>query len=63
LARLCRQPASFFRSYTGKWIAAKDCQILASADNHGELMAQLQGVDRGGVILDRVERLGKVIYR
>jgi hypothetical protein len=63
LAWLCRQPGSFFRPYAGKWIAAKDCQILAAADDHRQLMAQLQGVDQGGVIIHRVERPGKVIYR
>ena len=63
LAWLCRQPGSFFRPYAGKWIAAQDCQILADADNHRELMAQLQGLDLGSVIIHRVERPGKVIYR
>jgi hypothetical protein len=41
LEYLCRQPGSFFLPYAGKWIAAKDCQILAAAANHRELMAQL----------------------
>jgi hypothetical protein len=60
---LCRQPGSFFRPYAGKWIAAADCRILAVADNHRALMAQLKGVDLRGVIIHRVERPGKVIYR
>ena len=59
---LCRQPGSFFLPYAGKWIAAKDCQILAFADNHRELMTQLKGVDLRGAIIHRVERPGKVIY-
>ena len=60
---LCRQPSSFFLPYAGKWIAAKDCQILATAANHRELMGQLAGVDLRSVIVHRVERPGKVIYR
>ena len=60
---LCHQPGSFFRPYAGKWIAAKDCRILASADNHRELMAQLSGVDLRATIIHRIERPGKVIYR
>jgi hypothetical protein len=60
---LCRQPGSFFRPYAGKWIAAKDCQVIASADNHRELMARLKGVDLRSAIVHRVERPGKVIYR
>ena len=60
---LFRQPGSFFLPYAGKWIAAKDCQIVASAANHRELMAQLEGVDLRSVIVHRVERPGRVIYR
>jgi hypothetical protein len=60
---LSRQPGSFFPPYAGKWIAVRDCQILASADNHRDLMAQLKGVDQRGVIIHRVERPGKVICR
>jgi hypothetical protein len=59
---LCRQPGSFFLPYAGKWIAAKDCQIVAAAANHRELMAQLKGVDLRNVIVHRVERPGRVIY-
>jgi hypothetical protein len=60
---LCRQPSSFFQPYAGKWIAARDCRILATADNHRELMDQLQGVDLRSAIIHRVQRPGKVIYR
>jgi hypothetical protein len=60
---LCRQPGSFFRPYAGKWIAAQDCQIIALADDHRALMAELKGVDLRRVIIHRVERPGKVIYR
>jgi hypothetical protein len=57
------QPASFFRPYAGKWIAVQDCQVLASADNHRDLMGQLQGLDPRRILIHRVERFGKVIYR
>ena len=60
---LCRQPGSFFLPYAGKWIAVKDCQIIAAADNHRQLMANLQGVDLCSAIIHRVERPGRVIYR
>ncbi len=60
---LCRQSGSFFLPYAGKWIAVKDCEILAVAANHRELMAQLEGVDLCSTIIHRVERPGKVIYR
>lgn len=60
---LCRQPGSFFRPYAGKWIAARDCLILAVADNDRELMAQLKGVNLRRVIIHRAERPGRVIYR
>ncbi len=60
---LCRQPSSFFRPYAGKWIAARDCRIIATADDHRQLMAQLQGDDLRATIIHRVERPGQVIYR
>ncbi len=60
---LCRQPGSFFRPYAGKWIAARDCQIVAVADDHRQLMAMLKGTDQRATIVHRVERPGVVIYR
>jgi hypothetical protein len=60
---LCNQPGSFFRPYAGKWIAARDCQIVATADNHRALMAHLKSVDLRSVIIHRVERPGVVIYK
>ena len=56
---LCRQPGSFFRPYAGKWIAARDCQIVAVAANQRELMAQLKGVDSASTIIHRVEHQGR----
>jgi hypothetical protein len=60
---LCRQPWSFFRPYAGKWIAARDCQIVAVADNDRDLMAQIKPADLRRTLIHRVERPGRVIYR
>jgi hypothetical protein len=60
---LSRQPGSFFRPYAGKWIAVRDCQIVAVADNHRQLMSQLKAADLPSTLIHRVERPGKVIYR
>ena len=60
---LCRQPGSFFLPYAGKWIAARDCQIVAVADNHRALMAQIEPADWPRTLIHRVERPGRVIYR
>ncbi len=60
---LLRQPGSFFRPYAGKWIAARDCQIVAVADNHRALMAQIEPADWPRTLIHRVERPGRVIYR
>ncbi|HEX5273010.1 MAG TPA: hypothetical protein VFW33_21080 [Gemmataceae bacterium] len=63
VAWLLRQPGSFFRPYAGKWIAARECQIIAVADNDRELMAQLKGENLRRILIHRVERPGRVIYR
>jgi hypothetical protein len=63
LAWLSRQPGSFFRPYAGKWIAVRDCQIVAAAANHRELMSQLKAADLPSTLIHRVERPGRVIYR
>jgi len=60
---LCRQPGSFFLPYAGKWIAARECQIVAFAGTHRQLMARVQGLDLRSTIIHRVERPGTVIYR
>jgi hypothetical protein len=55
-------PGSFFLPYAGKWVAAKDCNIVASGDTHGELLANLGDTDLSTVIIHRVPPLGPVIY-
>ena len=58
VAWLLGQPGSFFRPYAGKWIAARDCQIIAVADNDRELMAQIDRADWRRTLIHRVERPG-----
>ena len=61
---LCQQPSTFFRPYAGKWIAANDCQIIASAESHEALLQQLHSAGTGleSIIIHRVERPGWTIY-
>ena len=59
---LCRQSGEFFRPYGGKWIAAKDCRIIAVGETMGDLLSQLGQADLQTVLMHRVERPGKVIY-
>jgi hypothetical protein len=63
VAWLLRQPGSFFRHHAGKWIAARDCQIVAVADNDRELMAQIDRTDLPRTLIHRVERPGRAIYQ
>jgi hypothetical protein len=60
---LCQLPAEAIRPYAGKWIAIRDCQITACADTLEDLRAQFENGEWAQVIVHRVERPGKVIYR
>jgi hypothetical protein len=60
---LCRQSGEFFRPYIGKWIAAKQCCIIAVGDTLDEVLVQLEETDRHTVLLHQVRHPGKVIYR
>ena len=62
-AWLCQLPSETIRPYAGKWIAVRDCRIVASADTLESLRAQFQNGEMANVIVHRVERPGKVIYR
>ncbi len=62
-AWLCQLPSDFIRQFAGKWIAVGDCRIVATADTLAALLAQFQDADLAKVIVHRVERPGKVIYR
>jgi len=60
---LYRLPSDILREHAGKWVAAKDCQIYASAESDGALLKQLEGVDLRSVVVLFIEKPGKVIYR
>lgn len=52
---LCRLPAETLAPYAGQWLAAYDCEIVASAPTRGELAAKIAHLDRSMVIVHRVE--------
>lgn len=56
-------PSEILRQYAGKYVAAKDCSIYASAETYGALFKQLDNVDLQSVVVHYIERPGKVIYR
>ncbi len=60
---LCQLPSEFMRRFAGKWIAVRDCRIVACADSLDGLRGHLHGDDCATAIVHRVERSGKVIYR
>ena len=62
-AWLSRLPSAFMRQLAGKWIAVRDCRIVATAETLDGLRGQLRDGDWASVIVHRVERPGKVIYR
>ena len=60
---LCNLPADLLRQYGGKWVAAKDCRVVAAADSLDGLLDQLGDADPKTLIIDRIERPVWVIYR
>jgi hypothetical protein len=60
---LCQLPSKFMRQYAGKWIAVRDCRVVAFADTLDVLRGHFKDGDLARVIVHRVERPGKVIYR
>jgi hypothetical protein len=60
---LCNLPADLLRQYSGKWVAVKDCDVIAAADSLDLLLRELGDTDLKTVILDRIERPGWVVYR
>ena len=49
-------PEEIRSRHAGDWIAAKDCQILATAPTMEELFAQLPDPDDNTVLMIRIER-------
>lgn len=41
--------------YAGKWIAARECQVIASAPTQAELTPLLAHLDRSTIIVHRIE--------
>jgi hypothetical protein len=56
-------PCDAIREYAGKWIAAKDRKVVATADSLEGLLRQLEGSDLQSVIVDRIERPQWMVYR
>ena len=51
-----RIPSDILHQHAGKWVAAKDCQIYASAESYGALMKQLEGVDQRSMVVLYIEK-------
>ena len=62
-AWLSNLPADILRTYQGQWVAARDCQIIASAWSRADVRKKLEGTDTGAVVITRLEKPGRVIYR
>jgi len=60
---LCNLPLDLLRQYQGKWVAVKDCSVIAAADSLDHLLRELGNTDLQTVILDRIERPGWMVYR
>lgn len=60
---LCNLPTELLRKYSGKWVAAKDCSIIAAGDSLDLLLKELGEIDLETVVIDRIERPGWVVYR
>jgi hypothetical protein len=60
---LSRLPSDILRQYRGQWIAAKDCRIVASGATMDELYRNLGDIDDQTVVVARLEKPGRVIYR
>ena len=61
---LHKLPANALEPYHGKWIAAKGCEIIASAPTHEQLMAAIGDKDSPCVVIEfvRVPRSKGVVY-
>jgi hypothetical protein len=60
---LCSLSRDDIRPYLGQWIAARDCQVIASAGSFDALLRKLSNVDLLTVIVHRFEKPGRVVYR
>jgi hypothetical protein len=60
---LCHLPNELLRQYRGQWVAAKDCRIIAFGQTIEELHTNLGDTDLETVVVMRLERPGRIIYR
>ncbi len=60
---LTHLPSDLLKQYRGKWIAAKDSQIIASGDTMDDLYKNLGGIDQDRIIVARLEKPGRMVYR
>jgi len=60
---LCDLSPEALRPYAGKWIAARECRVIAAADSLDDLLRDLKDTDLQSLIIDRIERPGWVVYR
>jgi hypothetical protein len=60
---LCSLSRDDIRPYLGQWIAARDCQVIASAVSFDALLRKLIDIDLRTVIVHRFEKPGRVVYR
>ena len=49
--------------YSGKWVAAKDCRIVAAADSLEGLLSELGDGNLESLIIDRIEHPAWMVYR
>jgi len=60
---LCHLPTELVRQYAGRWVAVKECRVLAAADSLDQLLRELGDTNLETVIIDRIERPAWVVYR
>jgi len=60
---LTHLPVDILRQYRGQWIAAKDCRVIASGATMEELHRNLGDRDDETVVVARLEKPGRIIYR
>lgn len=63
LTWLYNMPREEWLRYSGQWIAIQDCRVIASGISFDELLTKLGDTDLGTVIIHKIERPGRAIYR
>lgn len=60
---LCNLTGEPLRQYAGQWVAAKDCQIVASGKTMDEMLKHLGDVDLQTVVLHYFRPSAWMIFR